>query len=210
MVETEQSLFTIGPDDHLALIGKYRSHRDQLRKLKADHFALRVKIAERMNEAEALVDDLLDAIPLSRDTAKLHADLRAAKDRRDRTRAEMATSLERGRALSAAVHKSEAELELAIGGVQTSLIEEIAHVEPERHETAASLRTARQRKTADAVVFALRAMGGRGSCVELARLIGVSSHGLGGLIDGDGRLRKTHDGRLQNQQTWYELTGEAR
>ncbi len=206
---TQLGLYTLPADDHLVMIFRLRARREQIRKQGAEHFAQRQAIARRLNAAEAEFDDLMDGIGTPRRAADMIAAIRQAKDKRDRVRADMTTALEHQRTLKAALMRAQAEVELSIGGIQRTIVEDLGYVEPAHHATAQSLRTARHRATADASVLALRAMGGRASCVDLATLVGVSAHGLGGLIDADPRMRKTHDGRLQNVQTWYELTETA-
>lgn len=205
----QQSLYTIPPEDHLAMIGKMRGRRDELRRRIAVHFAARVEIAKRMNAAEAEFDDLASGLGRPTDPKETINQLRASQTKRDRARAEMRDAIAKQRELKASLLAAQAELELSIGGIQRSMIEEVAHVEPAHHQTAQGLRTARQKAVADACVKVLHAMGGRSSCVDLASLVGVSSHGLGGLIDGDPRIRKYHDGRLNNVQTHYELAAEG-
>lgn len=205
----QQSLYEIPAEDHLAMIAKMRARRDSLRRQIAEHFAARVAIAKRMNEAEAAFEDVIHGIGAAADGREARNQAKVALDRRDRCRAEMRDALAKQRDLKANLLTSQADLELSIGGIQRSIIEDVAHVEPAKHETAQALRTARQRAVADACVKALHALGGRASCVDLASLVGVSSHGLGGLIDGDPRIVKSHDGRLNNVQTWYALKAEA-
>ncbi len=206
---TQETLYEIPPEDHLAMIGKMRSRRDELRRRIADHFATRVEIAKRMNAAEAEFDDLAGGLGAKPDPREAINQLKAAQTRRDRHRADMRDALARQRDLKVHLLAAQAELELSIGGVQRSMIDDLAHVEPAKHETAASLRTARQRAVADACVKVLRAFGGRASCTDLASLVGVSSHGLGGLIDTDPRMVKGHDGRLNNVATFYALAEGA-
>lgn len=198
------SLFTIQPDEHLDLIQRARQVRDQLRKRMSDHFAKREAIAKKLNEHTAERDDAINGNHPGT-PAEIIAAIRAAHARVERDEADMESALEFQRQLKQSLLKAQADLELAIGGIQRDLIEVIATVEPAKHETAASLRTARQQSVADACVKALIAMGGRASCVDLASLVGVSAHGLGGLIDWDKRMVKEHDGRLQNQTTWYRV-----
>jgi hypothetical protein len=206
---TQETLYSIPPEDHLAMIGRMRTRRDGLRRQIAEHFAARVEIAKRMNAAEAEFDDLASGLGRSTDPKETINQLRASQTKRDRARADMRDAIARQRDLKAGLLAAQAELELSIGGIQRSMIEEAAHVEPAKHETAQALRSARQRAVADACVKALRALGGRASCVDLASLVGVSSHGLGGLIDGDPRMRKDHEGRLNNVQTNYSLVPGA-
>jgi hypothetical protein len=207
---TQGSLFTIPADDHVRMIQTLRDQRERIRTAMLKHLEHRLEIARRMNAAEAEYDDLVDGIGRPRDPREAINLVTAAKQRRDKVRAEMRDALTRARDLKALLMRAQADVELSIGGVQRSLIEEIAHVEPEKHETAKSLRTARQRGAAEAAVRALRAMGGRATCVELASVLHLSAHGLGGLIDHDPRLRKTHDGRRNNLETVYELVDEAK
>lgn len=206
------TLFTLPPEDHINLIFEKRQRRDKLRKLLAEQFARRLECVNRLNEAEAALDDAMDDQFCGRDDAKARLDrIMELKGKRDRVRADFDAAMERQKEIKRALDAAVLDVELAVGGIQRDLIEVIEELEPEFEadepvvETAKTVRTARQRDVAERAARALIALGGRASCVDLASLVGVSSHGLGGLIDSDPRFVKSHEGRVKNLQTWYEL-----
>jgi len=205
--QEQTTLYSILPADHISLIIDKRRKRDAYRAMLGQHFERRQKIALRLNESEAAFDDCTDGLTAIRDPAGRLREIEANKVAMFRVRAEMEAALETQRAIKQNIVKANAEFEAAVGGIQTDLLDmpEIAEPEPGVITTNTDIHERRRKAVADAAVKVLAAYNGRISGIDLASLLGVSSHGIDGLIGGDERIVKRHDGRLGNVQTFYEL-----
>jgi hypothetical protein len=219
---TQDNLFSLSVGEQARAV---RDKFDRLDALIAGEHKLntqRLALVDRLNHAQAQYEDFAHAVaamqPTDARVPEALASMRTALIARDALQESHNECAERYRAVRIQVARAKLDADMAarghiqreLGDAAAPIPEPVEVAEPERITTNRDMRQIRQQRARDQAVMTLRAMpGGRGSCVDLARLLGLSPHGLGGLIDGDERIVKYHTGRQANLETWYRLAEGA-
>lgn len=123
---------------------------------------------------------------------------------------EMLANRERRKAIRQAKESAYAKfLQATGGGIQRSLDDEF-HVDPgalsgDEPVTNAVIKSRRKQQVQQHAYEVIKQAGGRISNLQLASYLGVSSHGLPGLLVDSQKIRKEHGGRVGNEQTWWVI-----
>ena len=129
------------------------------------------------------------------------------RDRRNQLTAALRDNLTARKTIRAQLALANAQLEQAIGDLGGATAPDpVLTVAPVASvATRESIQDRRRVETEAQAVRVLTAAGGSLANKDLASLLGVSPHGLEGLLRGSTRVEKVHDGRIGNEVTTWVI-----